>query len=115
MTAAALATVLDASTRRIETAERIFARIEIDQASGCWVWQGPTSGAGRYSGGLNVQKFVKVLTYQRMTREAVRSVAQVSSRISRLEGMEGHAMTGDVRLAKYFPEESFRLNVEGFE
>jgi sulfopropanediol 3-dehydrogenase len=75
----------------------------------------PTSGAGRYSGGLNVQKFVKVLTYQRMTREAVRSVAQVSSRISRLEGMEGHAMTGDVRLAKYFPEESFRLNVEGFE
>lgn len=75
----------------------------------------PTRGAGRYSGGLNVQKFVKVLTYQRMTREAARSVAQVSSRISRLEGMEGHAMTGDVRLAKYFPEESFRLNVEGFE
>ena len=69
----------------------------------------PTRGAGRYSGGLNVQKFVKVLTYQRMTRAAARDVAQVASRISRLEGMEGHAMTGDVRLAKYFPEERFQL------
>lgn len=72
----------------------------------------PTRKAGRYSGGLNVQKFVKVLTYQRMTRTATREVAQVSSRISRLEGMEGHAMTGDVRLAKYFPDEVFRLDVE---
>ena len=69
----------------------------------------PTRGAGRYSGGLNVGKFIKVLTYQRMTREATHGVAQVASRISRLEGMEGHAMTGDVRLAKYFPEETFDL------
>lgn len=73
----------------------------------------PTRGARRYSGGLNVQKFVKILTYQRMTREASRDVAQVAARISRLEGMEGHAMTGDVRLAKYFPEETFQLQVEG--
>ena len=69
----------------------------------------PTRGAGRYSGGLNAQKFVKVLTYQRMTRGASRGVAQVASRISRLEGMEGHALTGDVRLAKYFPDEEFNL------
>lgn len=32
-----------------------------------------------------------------------------------LEGMDGHAMTGDVRPAKPFPEERFRLDVEGFE
>ncbi|MEM7226696.1 MAG: histidinol dehydrogenase [Pseudomonadota bacterium] len=69
----------------------------------------PTRGAGRYSGGLNVQKFIKVLTYQRMTRSAARDVAQVAARISRLEGMEGHALTGDVRLAKYFPNEQFDL------
>ena len=72
----------------------------------------PTRGAGRYSGGLNAQKFVKALTYQRMSTAACKSVAQVASRISRLEGMEGHAMTGDVRLAKYFPEETFDLSVE---
>ena len=69
----------------------------------------PTRGAGRYSGGLNVQKFIKVLTYQRMTRDAARDVAQLAARISRLEGMEGHALTGDVRLAKYFPDERFDL------
>ncbi len=74
----------------------------------------PTRGAGRYSGGLNAQKFVKVLTYQRMTREATHQVAPVASRISRLEGMEGHAMTGDIRLAKYFPNENFRLEVKDF-
>lgn len=73
----------------------------------------PTRGAGRYSGGLNVQKFIKILTYQRMTRDAAREVAQVAARVSRLEGMEGHARTGDVRLAKYFPEETFRLHAEG--
>ena len=75
----------------------------------------PTRGASRYTGGLNVQKFVKVATYQRMTQAATRDVAQVASRISRLEGMEGHAMTGDVRLAKYFPGEDFRVSVEGLE
>ncbi len=69
----------------------------------------PTRGAGRYSGGLNAGKFIKVLTYQRMTREATKVVAPVAARISRLEGMEGHAMTGDVRLSKYFPDETFEL------
>ncbi len=69
----------------------------------------PTKGAGRYSGGLNVGKFTKVLTYQRMTREAAREVAPVAARISRLEGMEGHAMTGDARLDKYYPDETFQL------
>jgi len=72
----------------------------------------PTKGAGRYSGGLNVGKFVKVLTYQRMTREATRRVAPVAARISRLEGMEGHAMTGDARLTKYYPEDKFVLTNE---
>ncbi len=70
----------------------------------------PTRGAGRYSGGLNAQKFIKVLTYQRMTRDAAHSVAQVAARISRIEGMEGHARTADIRLAKYFPDEQFDLS-----
>jgi sulfopropanediol 3-dehydrogenase len=67
----------------------------------------PTRGAARYSGGLNAGKFLKVLSYQRMTRDANRAVAPVAARISRLEGMEGHARTADVRLEKYFPAENF--------
>ena len=70
----------------------------------------PTKGAAKYTGGLSVGKFIKVVTYQRSSREANRDVAQVTARISRLEGMEAHARTGDARLAKYFPDEEFNLH-----
>jgi sulfopropanediol 3-dehydrogenase len=70
----------------------------------------PTRGAGHYTGGLSVHKFIKVVTTQRMTRDANREVAAVTARISRLEGMEGHARTGDIRLQKYFPDETFVLD-----
>ena len=71
----------------------------------------PTKGAGHYTGGLSVHKFIKVVTTQRMTRDANRDVAQVTARISRLEGMEAHARTGDIRLQKYFPSESFDVQL----
>jgi sulfopropanediol 3-dehydrogenase len=69
----------------------------------------PTKGAARYSGGLSVHKFMKTLTWQRMTREAARDIGLATARISRLEGMEGHARTADDRLAKYFPGQKFDL------
>ena len=67
----------------------------------------PTKGAARYSGGLSVHKFMKTLTWQRMTREAARDIGEVTARISRLEGMEAHARTADDRLKKYYPGERF--------
>ena len=70
----------------------------------------PTSGAAKYTGGLSVHKFLKIVTWQRATREAAKGVAIATARISRLEGMEGHARTADVRLAKYFPGENFDLS-----
>jgi len=73
----------------------------------------PTKKAGRYSGGLSAGKFIKTVTYQRLTREANRQIGAVSARISRLEGMEAHARTSDVRLAKYFPDETFELGELG--
>ena len=73
----------------------------------------PTRGAARYSGGLSVGKFIKTVTWQRLDRSASREVGQVAARISRLEGMEGHARTGDVRLKKYFPQDSFELGSLG--
>ena len=72
----------------------------------------PTKGAGHYTGGLSVHKFIKVVTTQRMTREANEKVAAVTARVSRLEAMEGHARTGDIRLAKYFPGRNFDLSAE---
>jgi sulfopropanediol 3-dehydrogenase len=69
----------------------------------------PTKGAGRYTGGLSASKFIKVVTYQRQSMAATREVAAAAARLSRQEGMEGHARTGDDRLAKYFPNETFNL------
>ena len=66
----------------------------------------PTKGAAHYTGGLSVHKFMKVVTTQRMTQQANKEVGQAAARISRLEGMEGHARSADVRLRKYFPGEN---------
>ncbi len=70
----------------------------------------PTSGAASYTGGLSVHKYMKIVTWQQATREGSKRVAEATARISRLEGMEGHARAADVRLAKYFPGENFDLS-----
>lgn len=70
----------------------------------------PTSGAARYTGGLSVHKYMKLVTWQRSTRDASKRVAEATARISRLEGMEAHARAADVRLAKFFPGENFDLS-----
>lgn len=70
----------------------------------------PTSGAARYTGGLSVHKFLKIVTWQRATEDGARPVAEATARISRLEGMEAHARTADIRLRKYFPLENFDLS-----
>lgn len=69
----------------------------------------PTSGAARYTGGLSVHKFMKTVTWQRANRAAAKPLAEATARISRLEGMEGHARSADIRLAKFFPGEVFDL------
>ena len=69
----------------------------------------PTSRAATYTGGLSVHKYMKIVTWQRATRDGAKPVAIATARISRLEGMEGHARTADIRLAKYFPDETFDL------
>jgi sulfopropanediol 3-dehydrogenase len=61
----------------------------------------PTKGAGRYTGGLFVGKFIKTLTFQRMSKDANKIVGATAARLARAEGMEAHARTGDIRLKKY--------------
>ncbi len=72
----------------------------------------PTKFAARYSAGLSVHKFLKPLTWQRMTRAGCQAIAPISARISRLEGMEAHARTSDVRMAKYAPGVKMDLGVQ---
>ncbi len=60
----------------------------------------PTGGAARYTGGLSVHKFTKTVTWQRCNEAASRELAERTARISRMEGMEGHARAAELRLKR---------------
>src|SRR4051812_6701028 len=61
----------------------------------------PTGRAARYSGGLSVSRFVKTLTYQRVTDpEASRPLAEAVAEISAAEGLPAHGATATRRLAR---------------
>ena len=72
----------------------------------------PTSQSAKYTGGLSVHKYMKIVTWQRATRDGAKPIAEATARISRLEGMEGHARSADARLYKYFPDEKFDLTAQ---
>ena len=59
----------------------------------------PTGLAARYTGGLWVGKFLKTVTYQKVTRAAGNAqVARATAGISDAEHMAGHALTARIRL-----------------
>lgn len=63
----------------------------------------PTSGVVNYTGGLSAFKFLKMVTWQKVTPDALRDLAQATASICPKEGMEGYARTADIRLKKHFP------------
>jgi sulfopropanediol 3-dehydrogenase len=62
----------------------------------------PTLGAGRYTGGLWVGKYLKTVTYQEIDNaQSSAELGRICGRAARLENFEGHARSADVRAAKY--------------
>ncbi len=61
----------------------------------------PTSRSARYTGGVWVGKFLKTVTYQRMTPAASREVGAVTARQCDVERMHAHAITARVRIDRY--------------
>jgi histidinol dehydrogenase len=51
----------------------------------------PTAGAARFRGGLSVADFVKVITVQKFTREGLREIARVVTKLAETEGLRAHA------------------------
>ncbi|HTQ08937.1 MAG TPA: histidinol dehydrogenase [Fimbriimonadaceae bacterium] len=60
----------------------------------------PTAGAARLHGGLSVLDFVKVITTQELTAEALKNVTVAATTLARAEGLEGHARSIEVRLGR---------------
>lgn len=61
----------------------------------------PTGRAARYTGGVWVGKFLKTVTYQKMSRDASIEIGEVTARQCRVERMLAHALTADYRVEKY--------------
>jgi len=62
----------------------------------------PTKKAARYTGGLWVGKFLKTVTYQRITTDAASAtIGEYCSRLCMLEGFAGHAEQANVRVRRY--------------
>jgi sulfopropanediol 3-dehydrogenase len=65
----------------------------------------PTRRAARYTGGLWVGKFLKAVTYQKVTAEGSARVALSAAAIADAELMFGHALTARLRLDRArFPD-----------
>jgi len=58
-------------------------------------------GAARNTGGLSVLKFLRTVTWQRVEPAALTELARAGATISRIEGMEGHARSAEIRLSRF--------------
>jgi sulfopropanediol 3-dehydrogenase len=58
----------------------------------------PTNKAARYTGGLWVGSYVKVMTHQQITGEGVQYLASHAAKQSDIEGLEGHRLSAAIRL-----------------
>ena len=61
----------------------------------------PTSRSARYTGGGWVGKFLKTVTFQKMTPEASIKVGEVTARQCEVERMLAHGITATVRTKRY--------------
>jgi histidinol dehydrogenase len=60
----------------------------------------PTSGAARIRGGLSSADFVKIISVQQLTPEALHKLAPAITTLARAEGLEAHARSVEVRLGE---------------
>jgi histidinol dehydrogenase len=59
----------------------------------------PTSGAARLRGGLSAADYVKVISTQEVSGQALRRLAPAVTTLARAEGLEAHARSVEARFA----------------
>jgi len=57
----------------------------------------PTSGVAALRGGLSVNDFVKVITIQELNQDALMALVPTVATLARVEGLEAHARSAEVR------------------
>lgn len=57
----------------------------------------PTNEVSKYSGGLSVFDFIKIQTYQIISRQGNKKISAFTSKLAEKEGLEAHKLAADVR------------------
>lgn len=57
----------------------------------------PTNEVSKYSGGLSVFDFIKIQTYQIISRKGNRKISKIASKLAEREGLMAHKLAADVR------------------
>jgi histidinol dehydrogenase len=88
--------------REIRTAGSVFVGEWSAQVAGDYATGSnhvlPTAGAARFRGGLSAADFVRIFSVQRLTRRGLRRLAPVITTLAHAEGLQGHALSIDVRM-----------------
>jgi len=61
----------------------------------------PTNGCARYTGGLSVKEYIKVLTFQKVTKDASKNLIKAASKLADVEGLYAHKNAADIRKDKF--------------
>ena len=57
----------------------------------------PTNGSARYTAGLSVKDFVKIATFQEITKKGRNKLIPIASKLSEIEGLEAHKKAAEIR------------------
>lgn len=60
----------------------------------------PTNGVARYNGGLSVFDFIKIQTYQEISKDGVSGIAATAAMLASVEGLDAHRLSAELRKCK---------------
>ena len=60
----------------------------------------PTSKGARYTGGLSVKDFLKIQTYQYISKKGAKSLVKIAIKFASIEGLDAHKKSIEQRLCK---------------
>ena len=88
--------------RRITTAGSVFVGDYAPESAGDYASGTnhtlPTGGCARAYSGVNIDSFLRRITYQELTREGLRALAPTVVAMARAEGLDAHAEAVRIRL-----------------
>ena len=90
------------AARRITTAGSVFVGDYAPESAGDYAsgrtTRSPTGGCARAYSGVNIDSFLRRITYQELTREGLRALAPTVVAMARAEGLDAHAEAVRIRL-----------------